>query len=52
MKIIAKATLKAVASGLSLSEVPVYPDIDGFIGTNGKKYKQNILKNKAIFLEN
>ena len=46
---VAKATLKAVASGLSLSEVPVYPDIDGFIGTNGKKYKHNIFKKIKLF---
>ena len=46
----ANAVLKAIADGLKLSNVPIYADIDGFIGTNGKKYKQNIFKKVKLFL--
>jgi hypothetical protein len=46
---IASATLKAVSSGMSLSKTPVYPDIEGYIGTNGKKFKQNIFKKIKLF---
>ena len=42
---VANATLKAVSDGL----VPLFsstpPQIQGFIGTNGKKFKSNVLKN-------
>jgi len=31
------------------SNIPVYPDIEGYIGTNGKKYKQNIFKKIKLF---
>ena len=41
---VAKATLKAVASGLTLSNIPIYAEIEGYIGTNGKKYKQIFLR--------
>jgi hypothetical protein len=46
---VAKATLKAVADGMTLSKTPIYADIDGYIGTNGKKYKQNIIKKIKLF---
>ena len=34
---------------MSLSKTPIYADIEGFIGTNGKKYKQNIIKKIKLF---
>ena len=46
---VANAVLKAVADGYSLSRVPIYAIIDGHIGTNGKKYKQNIFKKIKLF---
>jgi hypothetical protein len=46
----AKAVLKAIASDMKLSNTPIYADIDGFIGTNGKEYKQNIFKKVKLFL--
>ena len=47
---VAKAVLKAVSNGYSLSKTPIYPIIDGYIGTNGKKYKQNFFKKFKLFL--
>ena len=41
---VANAVLKAVSDGYTLSRVPIYAIIDGHIGTNGKKYQQNFLK--------
>lgn len=46
---VASATLKAVSDGMNLSKTPIYADIDGFIGTNGKKYKHNIIKKIKLF---
>ena len=46
---VANATLKAVSDGMNLSKTPIYADIEGFIGTNGKKYKQNIIKKIKLF---
>tara|TARA_B110000037_G_scaffold216230_1_gene274883 strand:+ start:130 stop:876 length:747 start_codon:yes stop_codon:yes gene_type:complete len=46
---VASATLKAISDGMNLSKTPIYADIDGFIGTNGKKYKQNIIKKIKLF---
>ena len=46
---VAKAVLKAVSNGYSLSKTPVYPIIDGYIGTNGKRYKKNIFKKIKLF---
>ena len=46
---VANAVLKAMADGYSLSRVPIYAIIDGHIGTNGKKYKQNIFKKIKLF---
>tara|TARA_B110000008_G_C16931750_1_gene548971 strand:+ start:115 stop:861 length:747 start_codon:yes stop_codon:yes gene_type:complete len=46
---IASATLKAVSNGMSLSKIPLYPEIDGYIGTNGKKFNQNIFKKIKLF---
>jgi len=46
---VAKATLKAVSDGYKLSKIPIYADIDGYIGTNGKQYKQNFFKKIKLF---
>jgi len=46
---VASATLKAVSDGMNLSKTPIYAEIEGFIGTNGKKYKQNIIKKIKLF---
>ena len=46
---IANATLKAVSDGLTLSKIPIYADKEGFIGTNGKKLRQNFRKIKNYF---
>ena len=46
---VANATLKAISDGMSLSKIPLYADIQGFIGTNGKQYKQNIFKKIKLF---
>ena len=46
---IANATLKAVSGGMSLSKTPVYHDIEGYMGTNGKKYKISIFKEIKLF---
>ena len=46
---VASATLKAISDGMNLSKTPIYADIEGFIGTNGKKYKQNIIKKIKLF---
>ena len=46
---VASATLKAVSDGMNLSKTPIYADIEGFIGTNGKKYKQNIIKKIKLY---
>ena len=46
---VASATLKAISDGMNLSKTPIYADIDGFIGTNGKKYKQSIIKKIKLF---
>ena len=46
---VARAVLKAVSDGFSLSKTPIYPMIDGFIGTNGKKYKYNFFKKIKLY---
>ena len=46
---VSNATLKAMADGMILSRTPVYAEIDGFIGTNGKKYKQSIIKKIKLY---
>ena len=46
---VAKATLKAISEGMNLSKTPIYADIDGHIGTNGKQYKQNFYKKIKLF---
>lgn len=46
---VANAVLKAISEGLILSDTPIYADIDGYIGTNGKKYKQNFFKRTKLF---
>ena len=48
-KCVAKAVLKAVSDGYSLSKTPIYPIIEGYIGTNGKKYKHNFFKRLKLF---
>lgn len=49
-KCVAKATLKALANGLVLSSIPTYAEIEGYIGTNGKRYKQNLFKKMKLSL--
>mgnify|MGYP006001163247 FL=1 len=46
---VASAVLKAVSDNLILSNIPIYADIEGYIGTNGKKYKQNLFKKIKLF---
>ena len=46
---VSNAVLKAISDGMTLSKTPIYADIDGFIGTNGKKYKQNIMKKIKLY---
>ena len=46
---VAKAVLRAISNGYTLSRIPIYPIIDGYIGTNGKKYKQNFFKKIKLF---
>ena len=49
-KCVAKGTLKALANGLVLSSIPTYAEIEGYIGTNGKKYKQNLFKKIKLLI--
>lgn len=44
-KCVANATLKAISDGLLPLFSSIPPQIQGFIGTNGKKFKNNTLKN-------
>ena len=46
---VANAVLKGISEGLTLSNTPIYADIEGYIGTNGKKYKQNFFKKTKLF---
>ena len=46
---VASATLKAISDGLTLSRVPIYADTEGYIGSNGKKLKQNIFKKIKLY---
>ena len=46
---VANATLKAISNGMSLSKTPLYADIQGFIATNGKQFKQNVFKKIKLF---
>ena len=46
---VANASLKAISDGLTLSKTPIYADIEGYIGTSGKKYNQNIFKKIKLF---
>ena len=46
---VANAVLKAVSDGYTLSRIPIYADIEGHIGTNDKKYKQNFFKKIKLF---
>ena len=43
------AVLKAISDGLILSETPIYADLEGYIGTNGKKFNNNFLKKIKLF---
>ena len=45
----ASATLKAITNGLQFSQIKVYADIDGYIGTNNKKIENNIFKKIKLF---
>jgi hypothetical protein len=44
-KCVANATLKAISDGLLPSFSSIPPKIQGFIGTNGKKFRSNMIKN-------
>ena len=46
---VCNATLKAISNGMTLSKIPIYAEIEGFIGTNGKKYKQGIIKKIKLY---
>ena len=46
---VAKAALKAISDGMTFSQIPIYADIDGYIGTNGKRYKQNLIKKIKLY---
>ncbi len=46
---VANAVLKAVSDGYKLSKTPIYPIIDGFIGTNGKQYRYNFFKRIKLY---
>jgi hypothetical protein len=46
---VANATLKAISDGLTLSKIPIYADTEGYIGTNGKKLKQNFFKKIKLY---
>lgn len=42
---VANATLKAISDGLLPSFNSIPPQIEGFIGTNGKRFRNNMFKN-------
>jgi len=46
---IAKAALSAINNNLIFNHFTVYPDIEGIIGTNNKKIKNNIFKKIKLF---
>ena len=45
----AKAMLRAITDGLSFNLITIYPDYDGIIGTNNKKFKNNIFKKIRLY---
>ena len=45
----AKAMLRAIIDDLSFNLITIYPDYDGIIGTNNKKFKNNIFKKIKLF---
>jgi len=47
---IAKAALSGINKNLIFNHFSVYPDIEGIIGTNNKKIKNNIFKKIKLFL--
>ena len=47
---VAKAALQAISKGHSYSQIKVFADIEGFIGTNGKKIKNNIFKKFKLYI--
>ena len=46
---VANAALKAISDGLILSKIPIYADTEGYIGTNGKKIRQNFFKKIKLY---
>ena len=46
---VADAALKAIADGMTFSQLSTYADIDGYIGTNNKKLRYNIFKKIKLF---
>ena len=45
----AKATLLGINDKLNFNHFSTYPDIDGIIGTNNKRIKNNIVKKIRLF---
>ena len=43
------AVLKGVSDGLILSKTPIYAELDGYIGTNGKKFNFNLFKKIKLY---
>ena len=43
------AVLKGVSEGLILSKTPIYADLDGYIGTNGKRLNFNFFKKAKLY---
>ena len=46
---VAKETLAAINKGYSFSQLSIYPDIYGYIGTNNKLLNYNIFKKIKLF---
>ncbi len=46
---LAKAALHAVNNNLKFNNIEAYPDIDGFIGTNNKEIKNNLIKKLKLY---
>jgi len=45
----ANAVLKAIADGYTFEQQSIYVDIEGYIASNGKKYKTNFFKKIRLF---
>ena len=47
---LSKALLSAMSDGYKLIQIPVLPIIEGYIGTNNKKFKYNIFKKIKLLI--